>query len=127
MMKYGNSTVGISAYNVLAARGPANAEDIHVAIEKMQLAGLKMPQLQVALDKLVELGRITLAADGTYALVAGEALFVCSRNESDYDPVTGDGGWRGWLVKDPRIRDGKGSRPLEHLIGSQAPTVEKSE
>lgn len=117
------STLGMAAYNALVIQPRAmNAADIvHVTTQMMQ-HDVDADQMQAALDKLVELRRIKEPdADGCYALVAGEALLVVQRNRDDYDPKTGEGGWYGWRVKDPRIRDGVGTRPLEHLIGQEAP------
>ena len=110
------STLGMAAYNALVIQPRAmNAADIvHVTTQMMQ-HDVDTKQMQDALDKLVELRRIKAPDDaGLYALVASEHLLVVMRNR-DND------GWDGWRVKDPRIRDGVGTRPLEHLIGQEAP------
>ena len=116
------STLGMAAYNALAIQPRAmNAKDIvHVTTQMMQHE-VDAKQMQDALDRLLKLRRIKLGADGCYALVAGEALLVVQRDRDGYDSKTGEGGWGGWRVKDPRIRDGIGTRPLEHLIGQEAP------
>lgn len=114
-MRYGNSTVGMTVYNLLASQGPLPIEGLQKGAQA-QLPGMDDQQTQAASDELVKRGRIKVV-DGVYALVAQECLAVCARDESDYDPKTGEGGWEGWRVKDPRIRDGIGTRPLEYLIG----------
>lgn len=116
------STLGMAAYNALAIQPRTmNAKDIvHVTTQMMQ-HDVDAEQMQDALDRLLKLKRIKRGADGCYALVAGEALLVVQRDRDDYNPKTGEGGWGGWRVKDPRIRDGIGTRPLEHLIGQEAP------
>ena len=113
------STLGMAAYNALAIQPRVmNAADIVFVTTQMMQHDVDADQMQEALDRLVKLGRINAPdADGCYALVAKEALLVVQRDRDDHDPKTGEGGWGGWRVKDPRIRDGVGTRPLEHLIG----------
>lgn len=113
------STLGMAAYNALAIQPRVmDFKDIVFATTQMMHHDVDAKQMQAALDRLVELGRIKSPDDkGRYELVAGEALLVVQRDRSDYNHETGEGGWGGWRVKDPRIRDGVGTRPLEHLIG----------
>ncbi len=114
-----DSTLGMAAYNSLAVcPQPLSGEDVLKMSKRMMQHELSPKQMKRALAKLVELKYILPPnEDGKYALIATESLLVVSRNRNDYDPETGDGGWHEWRVKDPRIRDGQGTRPLEQLIG----------
>ncbi len=114
-----DSTLGMAAYNALAVCPvPLTGSDLLTMATRMMQHDLDKAQMQHALDKLVELKYIHAPDDdGKYALIASESLMVVDRYRDDYDPETGDGGWHGWRVKDPRIRDGQGVRPLEQLIG----------
>ena len=112
-----DSTVGMTLYNVLAMHhGRAmNADQLMTVARNLQHSDLLEPQCDRALAMLLELGRIKNGADG-YELVAKEGLFVAKRDLSDYNDKTMSGGWGGWKLKDPRIRDGQGVRPIEHLL-----------
>lgn len=114
-----DSTIGLAAYNALAVCPVAlTGSDILTMAMRMMQHDLDQEQMQRALDRLVALKYIHVPDDdGRYALIAGESLIVVDRYRGDYDPETGDGGWTQWRVKDPRIRDGQGTRPLEQLIG----------
>ena len=118
---FADSTVAMTLYNLLAmVRGALTVEQLTSSAMKLQHRGLETEQTQRALDGLVERGRIKLQPDGTYALIARERLMVVQRDLGDYDPKAMTGGWEGWHVKDPRLRDGKGVRPLEQLLGQAA-------
>lgn len=114
-----DSTLGMAAYNALAVcPQPLTGSDVFTMAVRMMQHELDQEQMQRALDKLVALKYIYAPnADAKYALIASESLVVVVRDRTDYDPKTRDGGWHGWRVKDPRIRDGQGTRPLEQLIG----------
>lgn len=116
-----DSTIGMTIYNVLAMHNgrTLNADVILTVVRNMQHADLKEPQLTRALVMLVLLGYIEQNEDGTYQLVAEEGLFVVMRDLKDYNDKNMSGGWGGWKVKDPRIRDGKGVRPIEQLLGGR--------
>ncbi len=114
---YADSTVGMTAYNVLAMSGqPMDLDEIHTVAVRMQHTGLDKDQLAQALQGLIERKRI-LHKDGIYTFRAHERLFVVQRDLSDYNWETMEGGWEGWQVKDPRIRNGVGVRPIESQLG----------
>ena len=116
--EFSDSTIGMSAYNVLCMHNgrTMQLDVILLVIKNMQHAYLEDVQLQRAMNKLIELRRIMRNADGSYQIVAKEGLFVIARDKSDYNEQTMTGGWNGWMVKDPRIRDGVGARPLQQLL-----------
>lgn len=117
-----DSTIGMTLYNVLAMHNgrTLNADQLLLVARNVQHVDLKDPQLNRALAMLIKLGRIKQNEDGTYQLVAKEGLFVAMRDLTDYNDKNMSGGWGGWQVKDPRIRDGKGVRPIEQLLGKGA-------
>ncbi len=115
------STLGMAAYNALAVQPHAlSTANMVIVVSRLMQHEIDEEQLGDALAKLIELERIKLDDEGRYTLVAHEPLLVVTRDRSDYDPETGEGGWNGWRVKDPRITNGIGHRPLEHLIGQEA-------
>ena len=118
-----DSTLAMNIYNVIASYpDDLTADQIIIALRPFAIVAVP-EQVQRVLAELVTLGRIK-TADDTYALVASESLIVVARDLGDYNATDLTGGWEGWYVKDPRIKDGKGIRPIEALIG-QAPTGRK--
>ena len=120
-----DSTVGITFYNLLTmVTGTMTLSQLVSAAVKMQHPTLKEAQGQRVVDELVARERIgaeTIEDTIVYMAVASESLLVVQRDLSDFDPKTGEGGWEGWQVKDPKIRSGSSLRPLEEILG-QAPT-----
>lgn len=117
MASYADSTIGMTAYNVIAMHSnPTAFDDICTVACRLQHADLDREQMQRALDELVARKRVTVV-DGIYDLVASDRLMVVQRDLGDYNPRTMEGGWEAWRVKDPRVRDGVGTRPIESLIG----------
>jgi len=119
-----DSTVAMTFYNLLAmTRGPMALEELRAAAIRLQHPHISEAQAKRAMDGLVTRGRAAPTSGG-YTLLANEKLFVVQRDLGDYNPQAMTGGWEGWFVKDPRIRDGVGVRPIEQLLG-QAPTGRK--
>lgn len=121
---YADSTVGVTLYNVLCMTGALVYEQLHDTAERMQHRSLEREQSKRVLDELVRRGRVRELDDGKYDVAASARLVVAQRDLGDYDYATMEGGWEGWQVKDPRVRDGVGFRPIEQLLG-QAPTGRK--
>lgn len=113
-----DSTIGMTAFNLIAAyTNPMTAEELKLVAERTQHRELQLDQMERALAKLVELKRVKLDEDGCYVCAANPRLMVISRDMSDYNPTTMEGGWAGWKVRDPRLRDGVGTRPVETVLG----------
>lgn len=121
---YADSTVAVTLYNVLCMVGAMDFEQLHTTAERMQHINLERDQSERVLAELVRRGRVRKADEGKYDVAASARLVVAQRDLGDYDYVTMEGGWEGWQVKDPRVRDGIGFRPIEQLLG-QAPTGRK--
>ncbi len=114
---YADSTIAMTLYNVLCIiPGAANIKQLHELAMKTQHVSLSLLQTERGLAGLVERNRI-VKNGGQYSLVAKQKLMVVQRDLGDYNSKTMKGGWEGWQIKDPRIRDGKGTRPLEGEIG----------
>lgn len=117
MKTYADSTIGMTVYNVLCIVGrPMTVEDM-LGSARMQHAGLQLDDVVRAVAGLLARGRLVEKPGDTYDLASQHRLIVVRRDLGDYDYVTMEGGWEGWQVKDPRIRDGVGTRPLEALLG----------
>ena len=115
-----DSTVGMTYYNmlVISPKGGISRATIMSLACNMSHVEVGQAQATRALKKLVELGRIEYrSADDMYELKTSEkGLLVITRDLGDYwDSM--DGGWEGWTVRDPRIRDGIGTRTLEAVLG----------
>lgn len=113
---FADSTIAMTIYNMLNMLPPMTLEELQPAAMKLQHIGLGLDQTQRAVDGLMERGRIVQGDDGKYGSAAREKLMVVTRDLSDYNDQKMTGGWEGWRVKDPRIRDGIGTRPLEHVL-----------
>lgn len=112
-----DSTVGFTVYNVLTMnRGAMTVEQIHIVAMNQQHMDLELAQVQRGADKLVYLKRIKVE-QGAYSLIATERFRVVRRDMSDYNVSNMEGGWEGWQVQVPGLRDGIGFRPLEELLG----------
>lgn len=117
---YADSTVAMTLYNVLCMVGAKRVEELHATAEQLQHINLERTQTDRVLAELVHRGRVKVT-DGVFDVAASSRLVVVRRDLGDYDYITMAGGWEGWQVKDPRVRDGIGYRPIEQLLG-QMPT-----
>lgn len=102
------STVGMAAYSALALLGgPCAPAEISAFCADAQRFPVETDELEAALARLVELGRVARqdGQDGPLFTARGPRGYVV-RGRDRRDEGEPDGGWQGWVI------DGPGGRVL---------------
>ena len=110
-----DSTIGMSAYNLMAIKGrPADLDEILQELKQIQHPGLTKTQLRKAIMKLIK-KEYAIQIDQHFSIKDIRPRKVVSRDRSDavISEKTGNvlGGWNGWMVE-----NGDGMVPIDEVI-----------
>jgi len=113
-----DSTVGLSAYNILCTHGPMAKTVLFAMIQRAHPGVVAREQFDRAVVGLVERKRIVLDADEQVAVIDTQRRIVVTRSLEDAREPNAAfvSGWSGWLVKE---KTGGGVRALEGVLGEK--------
>lgn len=100
-MKYAESTVAMTAYNLLAmATGPIERSSLLCRVRDVAMPGLEEQQFNSAIAKAMSRGYLH-SIPGGIDVVDTKRRLVRSRDRSDVRVVGGEvlGGWERWIVQ----------------------------
>ena len=103
---YADSTIAMSAYNVLAPGGGCGINELLGTLQAIAHPGLGLDTLMRAVSGLLDRRLIRIDDDGeqpVYVVCDPRPRIVVGRDRSDLrvEDYRAVGGWNGWIVRDP--------------------------